>query len=265
MEWTSHWRPTSFAMSAAHCPRIGGRELVAGLVDKRASEVLAFADDHAFGESGFDGKRDRRWRERRGSRTECSGPCDRCGRCRDRSRRRTRPRRRPWHSRECGNVLELFSGRANTSSRIPRGLAKRTAVPAASRTLLTVALASLPRPTMRSRLAARPAGACRRRVSLAPALYSPVEKHGCCCGFNCRVGGEQRWLGFGVGALGGLGVGGEDGKKSSCDAGKWSKGKLSAHGSYFIGAGLAELAEAAELAELEMESRFNTLCHLPTS
>ena len=48
-------RPTSGAICAARWPRMVGRELVAGLVDERAGEVLALADDYAFGEGGADG------------------------------------------------------------------------------------------------------------------------------------------------------------------------------------------------------------------
>ena len=77
--------------------------------------------------------------------------------------------------RRGGRRFGAIGGVRRPSSRMPRGLAKRTAVPAASRTLWTVALAGLPRPTISRRLAARPAGACSSTVSLAPALYSPLE------------------------------------------------------------------------------------------
>lgn len=67
-------------------------------------------------------------------------------------------------------------GSAKTSSRIPRGLAKRTAVPAALRTVIGASLSALPRPMMSRRLAATPAGEWRRSVSFATALNSPEAR-----------------------------------------------------------------------------------------
>src|SRR5579859_1121223 len=67
----------------------------------------------------------------------------------------------------------VASGSAKVTARMPRGLAKRTAVPAALRTECSVTLATLPTPTIRRRLAASPAGACSSKVSLAAALNSP--------------------------------------------------------------------------------------------
>src|ERR1700691_3323991 len=60
---------------------------------------------------------------------------------------------------------------ANESSRSLRGLAKRTAPPAALRTSGVV---SLPTPTSRIRSALQPAGAYSKTVSQLPAANSPL-------------------------------------------------------------------------------------------
>jgi hypothetical protein len=76
----------------------GGSELVARLVDEGAGEVLAVADDDALGKCGFEG-------------VVVGGV-----------------------RRGDGEGVNSASGRAKTRLRIVRGLAKRTAVPAALRT-----------------------------------------------------------------------------------------------------------------------------------
>ncbi len=85
---------------------------------------------------------------------------------------------------------KLPSGTRMASERIPRGLAKRTAVPAALRMACGSALAALPSPTMSRRVAARPSGAWRSRVSFGLSLeFSGGEDE--VCGFSDGFVGSQ--------------------------------------------------------------------------
>ncbi len=117
---------------------------------------------------------------------------------------------------------------------MPRGLVKRTAVPAALRTLLTVALACLPRPTISRRLAVNPAGACKSRVSLAPALYSPLASTAAAAAFTASSAVSSTGKGLASDAFEVWGVDGQNGQQFRLDSGKVGKRQLGLHGAHYF-------------------------------
>ncbi len=143
------------------------RQHIAGLVDQRTRPVLRFGEDGSFDKSELP-----RWicrRRCRGLARGCggdsrSGLCGRSGRCRDRSRQRWRLRSLARMHGPGGSSSE--SGTAMVISRMVRGLAKRTAVPAARRNVMDVHFVRLcpGRPgAVASRSARRASGAAASR------------------------------------------------------------------------------------------------------
>ena len=193
MEWTSHFRPDFVGHLRGALAEYRRRQLVAGLVHQRAREVLALADDHAFGEGGCGWRSGRRWRgdgerlhaqvlavaaigvgiEVADERALDGGPAPLRG----------------------ADLSELSSGRAKASSRIAARLgvadggSRRHCAPRARS-----ALAFLPRPTISSRFAFSPAGACSSTVSLVPALYSPLASTAAAAASDRFVAGQQDGL-----------------------------------------------------------------------
>ena len=95
------------------------------------------------------------------------------------------------------------SGNANVTWRILRGLAKRTATPAALRISDSENFAAFPTPTINSRLAFSSAGACSSRVSQAVAENSPLFNAGLSApmtvgSFVSRTGSAAAFLSFDV-------------------------------------------------------------------
>jgi len=95
-----------------------------------------------------------------------------CGRC-DTCRGRNREEGAFGHGPGTARRILRDVGNARTSSRMPRGLAKRTAVQPHSARLERRVCFSCPGNDKQS-LAARPAGAWSKTASLAAALYSPL-------------------------------------------------------------------------------------------
>src|SRR5438067_148509 len=85
-------------------------------------------------------------------------------------------------------MASLAIGRARASVRMARGLALRTAVPAALRMESSEISEVLPIPTISRRAAFRPAGPCRRAVSPSAALNSPESRS---CRAAAASGGEE--------------------------------------------------------------------------
>ena len=145
----------------------------------------------------------------------CSGPCDRCGRCRHRSRPQTRPPPLPVQ-RLC-RADSSEDGNANTTSRMPRGLANRTAVPAASRTRCSRRLCLFPQPHDQQPLGRQPRRRMQQHGLVGASFVLAGPEHRSRGGLDSRVVSQQRGLRFGVGPFGGLRVGGQNSQQFGGD------------------------------------------------
>ena len=154
-------------------PQNRGRQFVARLIDQRAREVLALANNHALATAASVAARS----ASAGSRN-CQAlnalvlALATIGIGIEISHQRTLNRRSRNHCMEqpFGGVLRQRKRQLPNPPRLGKPHRRSRCLPHA----VHRALAGLPSPTISSRLAASPAGAWIKRVSFAPALYSPV-------------------------------------------------------------------------------------------
>ena len=85
-----------------------------------------------------------------------------------------------------GRLSELISGKAKANSRMPRGLAKRTAVPAASRTLVDGGFGQLAEADDEEPFGGQTGGGMQQDRLIGPGLVFACRKHGGSGGLNGR-------------------------------------------------------------------------------